>query len=324
MAASVAHYNILERLGGGALGDVYRARDTKVGRTVALMVPAPELVTDSVRRARFLDDARVAAVLNHPNIATLFDVVEQDERCYLAYEFAAGPSLRQEMTGMPVNPRRALDLAAHIADGLAEGHSHGLVHADVRPETIVVTTKGSAKILNFGMTAWTAGGAARARAAAAPDALAGEDAHIAEYLSPEQALGAPVDARSDVFSFGAVLYEMLTGRSPFAAPTLPGTIMHVVRHTPPRPSSLNPSLPVEVDTILSKALAKDLESRYQTAALLAADLRRVATALDVRAGEVAPTDLIPLDDERSRSTVWIAVLGGLAVIAFLWWYLRRM
>jgi serine/threonine-protein kinase len=288
------------------------------------MMAPPDLVEEPSRRARFLNDARLAASLNHPNIATLFDVVEQDGRCYLAYEFAAGPSLRQEMDGLPVNPRRALDLAAHIADALADGHAHGLVHADVRPETIVVTPKGSAKILNFGMTPWTAGGAARLKAAAAADTLDSEDAHIAGYLSPEQALGAPPDSRSDVFSFGVVLYEMLTGRHPFAAPTPSATIMNVIRHTPPRPSSINPALPVEVDTILSKTLAKDLDGRYQTAALIASDLRRVAAALDVRAGDAAPSELIPLDEERSRSTIWVAVLGGLIAIALVWWYLLRL
>ncbi|HXW08958.1 MAG TPA: serine/threonine-protein kinase [Vicinamibacterales bacterium] len=323
MTASVAHFNILERLGGGALGEVYRARDTKVGRTVALMMAPPELVADPSLRARFLDDARIAAGLNHPNIATLFDVVEQDDRCYLAYEFAAGPSLRQEMGGMPVNPRRALDLAAHIADGLSEGHAHGLVHGDVRPETIVVTPKGSAKILNFGMARWTAGGAARARAAGSSEVLAGDDAHIAGYLSPEQALGAAADSRTDIFSFGAVLYEMFTGRQPFAAPTTAATVMNVVRHTPARPSTVNPSLPVEIDAILSKSLAKDLEGRYQTAALLAADLRRVATALDVSAGDAARTELIPIEEERTNSIVWIAVVGGLLAIALVWWYLQR-
>jgi serine/threonine protein kinase len=323
MASSVAHYNILERLGGGALGDVYRARDTKVGRTVALMMAPPELVADPSRRARFLEDARVAAGLNHPNIATLFDVVEQDDRCYLAYEFAAGPSLRQEMGGMAVNPRRALDLAAHIADALSEGHARGLVHADLRPETIVVTPKGSAKILNFGMTPWTSGGSARVRAAATPDSLEGEDAHIAGYLSPEQALGGAADARSDIFSFGIVLYEMLTGRHPFAAPTVAGTVMNVIRQAPRKASSVNPTLPADVDAILSKTLAKDLEGRYQTAALLAADLRRMATALDVRAGEAAPAELIPLDDDRSRSSLWVAVVAGLLAVAFVWWFLRR-
>ena len=149
---TVAHYNLLERLGTGALGDVYRARDLKFGRTVALMMPAPELISGAERREKFLEQARAAQTLNHPNIATLFDVVEQDGHCYLAYEFAAGPSLRDEMAGRSVNMRRAIELAAQISDALAEGHSRGLVHGDLRPDNIVITPKGSPKILNFGLT----------------------------------------------------------------------------------------------------------------------------------------------------------------------------
>jgi serine/threonine protein kinase len=287
------------------------------------MMPPPALIVEPARRARFLEDARLAATLNHPNIATLFDVVEQDDRCYLAYEFAAGPSLRQEMGGMAVNPRRALDLAAHIADALSEGHARGLAHGDVRPETIVVTPKGSAKVLNFGMTPWTSGGSARVRAAATPDSLDTEDAQIAAYLSPEQALGGAADARSDIFSFGTVLYEMLTGRQPFSAPSVSETVMNVIRHAPPKASSVNPALPADIDAILSKTLAKDLEGRYQSAAVLAADLRRAATALDVRAGEAAPAELIPLDDEKPGSGMWMAVVAGLLAIALLWWFLQR-
>src|SRR5262245_37676625 len=128
---TIAHYNILERLGTGALGDVYRARDLKVGRTVALMVPPPELISGDERRRRFLELARAAQALNHPNIATLFDVVEEGDRCYLAYEFAAGPSLREEMAGRAVNMRRAIELAAQIGDAVAEGHSRRLVHGDL-------------------------------------------------------------------------------------------------------------------------------------------------------------------------------------------------
>jgi serine/threonine-protein kinase len=225
------------------------------------------------------------------------------------------------MGGMAVNPRRALDLAAHIADALSDGHSRGLIHGDVRPETIVVTPKGSAKVLNFGMTPWTAGGSARLRAALTPDSLEGEDVHVAGYLSPEQALGGAADARSDIFSFGTVLYEMLTGRQPFSAASVSETVMNVIRHAPPKASSVNPALPPDIDAILSKTLAKDLEGRYQSAAVLAGDLRRVATALDVKAGEGPPAELIPLDDDKPRSGMWMAVVAGLLAIALLWWFL---
>ena len=158
MADKVAHYNILERLGGGALGDVFRATGHQGRPHGRADAAAGALVSDAARRARFVEDARVAATLKHPNIAALFDVVEEDGRCYLAYEFAAGPSLRQEMQGVRLGVRRAVELAAQIADALAEGHARGIVHGDLRPDTVVVTPKGSAKILNFGMVPWTEGG----------------------------------------------------------------------------------------------------------------------------------------------------------------------
>ena len=187
------------------------------------------------------------------NIATLFDVVEEDGRCYLAYEFAAGPSLRDEMGGHPVNVRRAVALAAQVTDALAEGHSRGLVHGDLRPDNIVVTPKGSAKILNFGLSQWTPSGQARA-AASSSDGL-GDDPHgVAGYLSPEQALGGTIDERSDVFSFGAVLYEMLTGRSPFAGATPAATMMNVIRVTPPPPSQTNRVVPLDLDALVSRVV----------------------------------------------------------------------
>ena len=190
MTQKIAHYNILERLGGGALGDVYRARDTKVGRTVALMQPSAAAPLGCRRAARASSRTPASpATLNHPNIAALFDVVEEDGRCYLAYEFAAGPSLRQEMSGVRLGVRRAVELAAQIADALAEGHTRGIVHGDLRPDTVVVTPKGSAKILNFGMVPWTAGGSARSDGGAVARLAHAGEASVAGYLSPEQALG---------------------------------------------------------------------------------------------------------------------------------------
>jgi len=282
MISTVGQYNVLERLGEGALGDVFRARDTRTGRTVALTVPPPEMIASPARRDRFLQDARRAARLNHPNIAMLFDVVEQDDRCYLAYEFAAGPSLGDEMGGAAVDVSHALHFAAHIADALAEGHANGIVHGDVRPDTIVVTPKGSVKVLNFGMTMWTTGAVARAKAATAPRSLDREETLVAGFLSPEQALGATVDPRSDLFALGAVFYQMLTGRQPFAAATADVTIANVLHQTPRFPSAIKPDLPAELDGIVMKLLAKQPDARYQTAAAIATDIRRVTAELDHR------------------------------------------
>ncbi len=315
MANAVAHYNLLERLGAGAFGDVYRARDMKVGRTVALMTPPREMTSDPDRRARFLQDARAAVALNHPNIAALFDVVEQDDRCYLAYEFAAGPSLRDEMGS--VNTRRAVELAAQIADALAEGHSRGLIHGDLRPDNIVVTPKGSAKILNFGLAPWTAGG--RARMAVSTADGVGTDSHgVAGYLSPEQALGGKIDERSDIFSFGVILYEMLTGRNPFAGATPAATAVNIVSVTPPPASTVNPSLTSDIDALLTRVLAKPVESRPASALSVSSDLRRIVTALDKRE-EAAPPEVIAAQTS-GKGGWWVAVLIAIALLVAVWFY----
>jgi serine/threonine protein kinase len=316
MANAVAHYNLLERLGAGAFGDVYRARDMKVGRTVALMAPPLELTADPDSRARFLQDARAAVALNHPNIAALFDVVEQDGRCYLAYEFAAGPSLRDEMGGRSVNARRAVELAAQIADALAEGHSRGLIHGDLRPENIVVTPKGSPKILNFGLAPWTAGG--QARAAATAEGIGSDPQGVAGYLSPEQALGGKINERSDIFSFGVILYEMLTGRNPFAGATPAATAVNIVSITPPPPSTVNPVLSSDIDALLARVLAKPLESRPESALTISSDLRRIVTALD-KQEDAAPPGVMPAQTSGTGRW-WVAALIAIAVLLAAWFY----
>jgi eukaryotic-like serine/threonine-protein kinase len=313
----IAHYNLLERLGTGALGDVYRARDLKVGRTVALMMLPPELTADNEQRARFLTEARAATALNHPNIASLFDVVEQDGRLYLAYEFAAGPSLRDEMGGRPVNVRRAVEIGAQITDALAEGHSRGLIHGDLRPENVVVTPKGSVKILNFGLAQWTTGGRARKTASSA-EGLGSDPLGVAAYLSPEQALGGAIDERSDIFSFGVILQEMVTGRNPFAGATPAATVMNIVRVTPAPVSSANAVIPSALSDLLAKALSKPVEARPQGALSLSSALRQIAAALDAREGNAPPTELIPAAP-KSSGGLWIAVVAVVVVIVVLWW-----
>jgi len=311
----IGNYNILERLGIGALGDVYRARDLKVGRTVALMMPAPELTADAEQRARFLSEVRAATTLNHPNIASLFDVVEQDGRLYLAYEFAAGPSLRDEMGGRPVNVRRALEIAAQITDALGEGHSRGLIHGDLRPENIVVTPKGSVKILNFGLAQWTTGGRAR-KTASLPDGLGNDPQGVAGYLSPEQALGGAIDERSDIFSFGVILHEMITGRNPFSAPTPAATVMNIVRLTP-APATADQTVPAALKALIARALSKPVDARPQRAVSLSSDLRQIASALDEREGSSPAPELIPVS-RKSSGVWWIAALAVVLLLAVLW------
>jgi serine/threonine-protein kinase len=317
----IAHYNLLEHIGLGGLGDVYRARDTRVGRTVALRVVPADLLGDSAARDAFRQSLREAAALSHANLATLFDSGEHGTRFYIAHEFVSGITLRQEISGRPVNPRRALELAIQISDALAEAHSRDVVHGDIRPDTIMVTGKGSAKILDFGLSRWTRGGQARVAAARSPESIGSDPLRVAAYLSPEQALGGVIDARSDLFSAGSVMYEMLTGRAPFEGSPPTATIMNVIRMAPARLSEVTPTLPPEIDGIIARALSKDLEARYQSAASLGAELRSVAAVLDVRSGESSVPDLIPLDEDR-RSGAWIWAVILAALVAAVWWAFR--
>ena len=325
MPESVAHYNLLERIGEGGLGEVYRARDTKVGRTVALKLPPAVLLSETARRSRFLEDARAAMSLSHPNIATLFDMGEDGGRWYLAYEFAQGVTLRQQIGGRPMHMRQAIEIAVQVADALAEAHSRGIMHTELRPDNVIITSKGSSKVLDFGMSGWTRGGSARSRAAVDPASLTPDMLRAASYMSPEQALGGVMDARTDVFSLGVILYEMLTGRNPFAAPTGSATLTNIVRN-PARPiRAVVPDVPAELEALLTRALAKDLESRQESAASLSAELRSIGAVLDIRAGDTPPGELLPLDDEEARGNGkwWIAALLAIAAIAIGWWMLNR-
>lgn len=326
-ASAIAHYNLLERIGTGGMGDVWRARDTRVGRTVALKIVPAAIAAEPARLARFMDDARVAMALSHPNIATLFDAGESDGQVYLAYEFAQGKMLREEMGGAAMNPRRALDLAVQLADGVADAHGQGIIHGDLRPDVVIVTEKGSAKILDFGMAQWTRGGVTRARAAREPDALPADAAGIVAYMSPEQAIGGATDARSDVFCLGVLAYEMVTGRNPFAAQAPADTVVNVIQARVPPASSMAKAIPLELDAIISRALARDLNERHQSAASLAAELRSVAAILDVRTGDAAePSALLPLDDRPDRNAMTLlvgALLAAAAAAGAVWWWLSR-
>jgi eukaryotic-like serine/threonine-protein kinase len=314
----IAHFNVLERMGEHALGETFRARDTRFGRTVALKVVRSSAIEPAGVDA-FLADARAAAGLSHPNIATLFDVGADDGGWYLAYEYAAGVLLRQEMAGRALSPRRAVEIAVQVADALADAHAQGVLHTDLRPDTIIITQKGSAKVLETGMTRWTRGGATRAAAATAVDALDAHTLNIVAYMSPEQALGPGCDARSDIFSLGVILHEMLTGRGGFKAPTAAETILQIARTPLAAPSSLNHDVPQEIDAVIARATAKGIDGRQQSAASLSAELRSVGAVLDVRSGDVDPRELLPLDDEGGSGKWWAVAIGAGLVALAVWW-----
>jgi serine/threonine protein kinase len=321
MDRTVAHYNLLDRIGESPFGQVYRARDMRYGRTVALKLIAVD--TLGAMRDAFLDDARTAATLSHPNIAALFDVGEHDGDYYLAYEFATGATLAQEIGGRPVNPRRALGIAVQVADGLADAHAEGLLHTDLRPGTIIVTPKGNAKILDFGMARWTRGGTVRARAAHHPDALGADTLPIISYMSPEQAVGGLVDARTDIFSLGVIVHEMLTGTNPFAADSAADALVKITSVAAPPPSTINSDVFPDLDAIVLHALAKEIDKRQQGAALLAAQLRCVVAVLETRSGTPPPEAVLNLDDEGGTGRWWAVGLIGVAVLGAAAWWLSR-
>src|SRR5262245_50800281 len=325
MLESVAQYKILERIGAGGVGELYRARDTQHGRTVALRIVRQALVADTQRRTRFVADALKAAELSHPSLATVFETGEDQGQLFLASEYVPGQTLRGAIGGHAINPRRALAFAAQIADALAEAHFAGIFHADLRPDNVMITPKGNAKVLDMGLAVWTEGGAARARAGLATTTTALQDGFVARtapYMSPEQALGEAVDYRTDIFSLGVLLFEMLTGRVPFLASAATEVTEEAVHGPLVAPTTLNKSLPSEVDAVVERMLAKNPSERYESAETAAAALRSIGAVLDKRGQAAAPPAVRA--PKRSSGIGWIAVVIVLGVIAALIWLATRV
>jgi serine/threonine protein kinase len=315
---TLGQYKILDRIGAGGIGVVYRARDTRLGRTVAIKVADARIAADSAAREQFVSDARASATLSHPNIAAVYEVADEPEHLYVAIEYVPGHTLRQVIAGAPLNPRRALDFAIQMADALADAHAAGVIHGDLKPDNVYVTPKGNAKIMDFGLARWTAGGAARAGAEASPDL-----ATIA-YLSPEQALGESGDHRTDIFSLGSMVFEMLTGKPPFAASTAAELTLKIVQAAVSQPTEVNPALPKELDEIVSRAMSKSLDRRYESAASFAGELRSIAAILDVRSGDAEPPETGFPEPPKRRALGWIVALLVLAGIVLLLWFATRM
>ena len=259
----IAHYRILEPLGAGGMGAVYLALDEKLDRTVALKVLPPESVADADRRRRFLQEARAASRLNHPHILTVFEIGEAEGKPYMAMEYIEGETLRQKINAGSLSLRETLDIAIQVAEGLSKAHEHGIAHRDLKPENLIVSHDGYAKILDFGLAKLVERRAEKLTARSTEKTLlqvntqSGTIMGTISYMSPEQLLGQRVDLRSDIFSFGIVLYEILTGRPPFDNENKIDT-MHAILHAEPQPlQEVKAELPAELWLILARALKKE-------------------------------------------------------------------